>query len=92
MTEWLVFAAVAALTAAFIAWPRSQDSVRAARPEAEELRAERRAILAELREIDDDALAGRIATDDRAEARRALAPQLRRVTEALHELGEERDA
>jgi hypothetical protein len=92
MTEWLVFAIVAALAAAFIAWPREQDTARSSRPEAEELRSERRAILAELREIDDDVLAGRIAPEDRAEARRALAPQLRHVTEALRDLGEERDA
>lgn len=91
MIEWLVFVAVSAGTAAFIAWPRAQDAARSSRPEAEELRSERRAILAELREIEDDVLAGRIAAEDRADARRALAPQLRRVTEALSALGEERD-
>lgn len=91
MSEFLVLVLVAAVAAAFIAWPRAADGVPSSRPEAEELRAERRAILAELREIDDDVLAGRIGAPDRAEARRALAPQLRRVTEALRALGEERE-
>ncbi len=86
--EWLVLALVAALAAAFIAWPRQADALPPARPAAEELHAERRAFLAELREIEEDALAGRITADDRTEARRALGPRLRQVTEALRDLGE----
>lgn len=86
--EWLVLALVAAAAAAFIAWPRHADLLPPSRPAAEELRAERLAVLAELREIEEDALAGRITADDRLDARRALAPRLRQATEALRDLGE----
>lgn len=86
--EWLVLAAIAVATALFVAWPRRTDD---APPivEVEDLRAERGDILAELREVDEDALAGRITAEDRAEARRSLGGRLRRVTEALRDLGEE---
>ena len=53
-----------------------------------DLLAERQAILDELREVEEDALAGRITADDRVEARRALGQRLRLVTEALRDLGE----
>ncbi|MCK9487190.1 MAG: hypothetical protein M0R73_10920 [Dehalococcoidia bacterium] len=86
--EWLVLALVAAVAAAFIAWPRNADLLPPSRPATEELRAERQALLAELREIEEDTLAGRITTDDRLAARRALGPRLRQVTEALRDLGE----
>ena len=46
------------------------------------------AILDQLREIEEDALAGRISADDRLEARRALGGRLRAVTDALRDLGE----
>lgn len=85
--EWVVLAVVAALVALFVAWPRRGD----ADPptvEAADLYAEREAILAELREVEEDALAGRIAADDRVEARRVLGRRLRAVTEALRDLGE----
>ena len=48
---------------------------------------ERRLLLAELRELDDDAAAGRIASEDRQAGRRALAPRLRAVVEALRGRG-----
>lgn len=86
--EWAVLVLVAAAAAAFIAWPRRGDALASARTEAAELRAERDQLLLELREIDEDASARRISTEDRLHARRALAPQLRQVTEALRELGE----
>lgn len=88
--EWLVLAAVAALVALFVAWPRRRD----ADPppvEVADLRAERQAILDELREVEEDALAGRITADDRVEARRALGQRLRAVTDALRDLGESAD-
>ena len=85
--EWLVLVVVATLTALFVAWPRRRDAD-ASSATASELRAERNAILDELREVDEDALAGRITPDDRAEARSALGPRLREVTEGLRDLDE----
>ena len=84
--EWLVLAAVAAVAALFVAWPRRGDADPPA-VEVTDLIDERQAILDELREVDEDALAGRISNDDRAEARRALGQRLRAVTEALREFG-----
>ena len=48
---------------------------------------EHRTLLAELRELDDDAASGRISPDERRDGRRALAPRLRAVTEALRDAG-----
>ena len=82
-----MLAVLAALVALFVAWPRRSD----ADPppvEVTDLLAERQAILDELREVEEDALAGRITADDRVEARRALGQRLRLVTEALRDLGE----
>jgi len=87
--EWLVLFVVAAAVAAFIAWPRAGDTVISARPDIDELLAQRETLLLELREIDEDTLAGRISDDDRLSARRELGPRLRRVTEALREYGVE---
>lgn len=84
--EWVVLAAVAAIAALFVAWPRRSDADPPPADLADRL-AERQAILDELREVDEDALAGRISADDRVEARRALGQRLRAVTEALRELG-----
>ena len=83
--EWVVLMLLAGGAALLIALPRHHDRVAA----AEELHAERAHLLAELRELDDDLEAGRISTDDRLNGRRALAPRLRAVTEALRESGEE---
>lgn len=86
--EWLVLALVATVVAVFVALPRRGD---ADPPPAgvDDLIEERQAILDELREVEEDALAGRISGDDRAEARRALGLRLRAVTEALRDLGVE---
>jgi len=89
--EWVVLAVVAALVALFVAWPRRGDSDPVPVAVAD-LRDERTAILAELREIDEDALAGRITADDRLEARRQLGQRLRSVTESLRDLGEALEA
>jgi hypothetical protein len=57
----------------------------------EALRLERAGLLDLLRELDEDAAAGRISPDDRLDGRRALGPRLREVTEALQQLGEYRE-
>lgn len=84
--EWIVLALVAAAAALFVAWPRRGDAD-PPRVEVSDLLAERSAILDELREVEEDAAAGRISADDRVEARRALGQRLRIVTEALRDLG-----
>ena len=90
LTEWAILAAVALLVAAYIAWPRPGDAVAPEEPEVDELLGERDDLLQELRELDDDAAAGRITAEDRAAARRAIGPHLRQVTEALRDMGEKR--
>jgi hypothetical protein len=52
------------------------------------LREQRDRLLRELRDLDDDAAAGRISATDRHEGRLAIAPELRLVTERLRELGD----
>lgn len=88
MIEGAIFAAIVILAATFIAWPRRADRDATAGTEAEELRGEWEDLLQELREIDDDASAGRITAEARRDARRALAPRMREVSEALRALGE----
>ena len=86
--EWLVLALFAALAAAVIGLPLLR--VREAALEGvdgAELAEERRTLVAELRELDDDAASGRISADERRDGRRALAPRLRAVTEALRDAG-----
>lgn len=87
--EWLVLAAVAVLAALFVAWPRPGDAAPEAGDAAADLLARRDSLLAELREIDDDLATGRVTEADRADARRALGPRLRVVTDALRDLGED---
>jgi hypothetical protein len=87
--EWLVVAAVAALAALFVAWPRPGDAAPEPGDAAADLLARRDSLLAELREIDDDFATGRITEADRAGARSALGPRLRVVTDALRDLGED---
>ncbi len=87
--EWLVFLAVVVAATLFVAWPRATDPLPGP-VDMQELRGEREAILAELREVEDDALAGRITQDDRRESRRLLGIRLVRVTEALRDLGDAR--
>ncbi len=89
MTEWAILAAIAAATAVFVAWPRPGDVQPDAGEAVDDLHARRAAILAELRELDDDLATGRITEADRTDARRALGPRLREVTEALRALGED---
>lgn len=90
--EWVVLVILAAVGAALIVLPRRAGSaIAAAELEHAALIEERRQIYAELHELDDDAAAGRISSDDRAHGRRALAPRLRAVTEALRARGEDGD-
>ncbi len=86
--------ACAAMAAALVArpWrsastPLEADRVEAERASIAALVEERRLLLAELSELDDDAATGRIAPEDRQVGRRALAPRLRAVTEALRTQG-----
>ncbi len=86
--EWaviLVFAAAAALAIGLARDPEDD-----AAPDLELLREQRRTLLDELRDLDEDAEAGRISAEDRQAGRRALAPRLRAVTEALRAGGDER--
>lgn len=89
--EWVVLVALALAAAALVALPGGGPrpaSIEDAMPEDEAvgLAAERQRLLAELRELDDDAQVGRISAGDRMEGRRALAPRLRAATEALRAL------
>lgn len=88
---WVLLVALALAAALAIAGPallgRATSPRREPREPLEQLRAQ---LLAELRELDDDARAGRIAATDRALGRRALGPQLRAVAEALRAAGADR--
>jgi cytochrome c-type biogenesis protein CcmI len=86
--EWLIVLALVAIAAVLVAFPmRSRAAI--APPEDNALLAdERRMLLAELRELDEDVAAGRISADDRQAGRRSLAPRLRAATEALRSRGE----
>jgi hypothetical protein len=84
--EYGVLALVALATAAYIVWPRGET---AAGAETEDLRARHVELLRELRDLDEDAAAGRISAEDRAAGRRALAPRLRALSEALRARGED---
>jgi hypothetical protein len=86
--EWLVILmfALAAAAAIGLAHGAEDDPT----PDLDLLREQRRTLLDELRDLDEDADAGRISAEDRAAGRRALAPRLRAVTESLREAGDER--
>jgi predicted aminopeptidase len=84
--EFVVLAVVAAIVAAYIAFPRAAAPTDDA--DTDELHEQHRALLRQLRELDEDLAAGRISADDRAAGRRALGPPLRTVTEALRDRGE----
>ncbi len=85
--EWLLLVTLVLVAALIVALPLwTADGLAA--DGAADLAAERARLLAELHELDDDAAAGRISTDDRLEGRRALAPRLRAVTEQLREQGQ----
>lgn len=82
MIEFAVLAALALVVAIYLAFPRGEEP--AVEPaDVAALRARRAVLLHELRELNDDLAAGRIADADRLAARRALGPELRAVTEAL---------
>src|SRR5689334_11901730 len=85
LMAWLVLALCIAAAAGLIALPRTEE--RRDNGAAPALVAEREQLLAELRELDDDQAAGRISVEDRLAGRRAVAPRLRAVTEALRERG-----
>ncbi|MBM3140938.1 MAG: hypothetical protein FJZ92_12215 [Chloroflexi bacterium] len=91
MAEFAVLVVLALLVAAYVALPRRGDGAAGSEGAGEDavdaLRARRTELLAALRELDEDLAAGRIAADDRAAGRRALAPELRSVTEALRAHG-----
>ena len=83
--EWLVLAlfAFAAALLVGLPWTRPVEAPAGTR----ELEEQRERILADLAELDLDLAEGRISTNDRLEGRRALAPELRAVTEELRARG-----
>ena len=87
--EWAVVVALALAAAALIALPgrRASEDFPTAVDPADAILEERRALLAELRDLDEDAAAGRISPADRQAGRRALAPRLRALSEALRATG-----
>jgi len=85
--EWVLLLLVAAAAAAYVGWPRDEVMF-ADVSEADRLRQRRSELLDELAEFDSDLEQGRIAEDERRSGRRAVAPELREVTERLRTLGE----
>lgn len=89
--EWAVLVLFAALAALLIGLPLRGASAAAdaGEPSLESLREEHERLLAELRELDEDAASGRISAAERRSGRRALAPRLREVTEVLRAEGDD---
>ena len=89
--EWLVLVLFAALAALLIGLPPRRAPAAAAfeAPALDTLREERARLLSDLRELDDDAASGRISAAERLSGRRALAPRLRELTEALRAEGDD---
>ena len=89
--EWLVLVLFAALAALLIGLPlrRTTAAAVAESPALGALREERARLLSDLRELDDDAASGRISAAERLSGRRALAPRLRALTEALRAEGDD---
>lgn len=85
--EWAVLVILAAAAVASIVLPRGRTEGAPSDFDQQGLLEERMALYAELRELDEDAAAGRISADDRLRGRRALAPRLRTVTEELRARG-----
>jgi hypothetical protein len=85
--EWVLLLLVAAAAAAYVGWPRDEALFTDA-SEADRLRQRRSELLDELAEFDSDLAQGRIAEGERRSGRRAVAPELREVTERLRALGE----
>lgn len=89
--EWAVLVGCALIAALIVGVPRG-SRVDLATVEAEAQQAlveERERLLDDLRELDEDAAAGRISAEDRQLGRRAIAPRLRAATEALRDRGVE---
>ena len=86
--EWLVLLGFVAVATALIVSPMRGRAAQATPDGSALLADERRMLLAELQELDEDVAAGRISADDRQAGRRNLAPRLRAVTEALRSRGE----
>ncbi len=84
--EWILLLAVAIATAAYIGWPHTPPE-QSEDDEVATLRDRRTVLLTELRDFDTDLANGRISDEDRHAGRRALAPELREVTERLRALG-----
>ena len=89
--EWLVLVLFAALAALLIGFPlqRTPAGMALEAPALDTLREERARLLSDLRELDDDAASGRISAAERLSGRRALAPRLRALTEALRAEGDD---
>jgi hypothetical protein len=85
--EWLVLVAFIGIAVLLVTGPGRSSAVVGGGADDGSL-AERRTLLAELRELDEDLAAGRISPDDRLAGRRALAPRLRAVTETLRAQGD----
>ena len=88
--EWLVLVLFAALAAAVVGaplWSSGRGARAASEAGATDLVEEHGRLLAELRELDEDEASGRISAAERQSGRRALAPRLRAVTEALRGAG-----
>ena len=86
--ELVVLAALVLAAAGLIALPgQRRETFPAPVDPADALAEERDVLLAELRDLDDDAASGRIAAEDRQAGRRAVAPRLRELTEALRAAG-----
>ena len=87
--EWALLALFILVAAVLIGLPRAfRREAGESEFDARALREEHGQLMAELRDLDDDASAGRISAADRRDGRRALAPRLRAVSEALREAGE----
>ena len=86
--EWVVLALFAGAAAFAIGFPWARP-VRAAAGRLEELRERRAFLVSELVELEHDLAEGRISAADRIEGRRALAPELRAVTDALRAHGDD---
>ena len=87
--EWALLALFVVVAAVLIGLPRAiRRDAGDGEFDARALREEHLQLMVELRDLDDDASAGRISAADRRDGRRALAPRLRAVSEALREAGE----